>query len=61
MNAIVFGFLCLLAMWVLVVVSPTGKPRNPGPSWFEIMPTLTRSQKQKTRLQQKRRHGSRRY
>ena len=35
--------------------------RAHGPTWFQVMPHLTQSQKQKTRAQQTQRHGSRRY
>lgn len=39
----------------------TGRGSRAGASWFDVLPHLTQSQKQRTRLQQTRRHGTRRY
>lgn len=54
--------LLLILTIVLTFAGAASKSRPaPGPSWFDIVPHLHQSQKQKTRLQQTRRHGARRY
>lgn len=54
-------FLTVLAIVLLVNAAPDVTRRHPGPSWFQIAPYLTESQKRRTRAQQTRRHGTRRY
>ncbi len=52
----------LMLAFVLLLVAACGHGRRlDGPTWFDIMPFLVQSQKQRTRLQQTRRHGKRRY
>jgi hypothetical protein len=54
---------CVIASFVLIIsAAPSIDRRGPsGPTWFDILTYLTQSQKQKTRVQQTHRHGSRRY
>lgn len=55
-----FELLIVLSIAVIFAGAPSSR-KPAGPSWFDIVPHLTQSQKQKTRLQQTRRHGARRY
>lgn len=56
-----FIWACLIASAVLIINAAPSIERPNTPTWFDILPHLTQSQKQKTRLQQTKRHGSRRY
>ncbi|MCI2959540.1 hypothetical protein MN032_17785 [Agromyces atrinae] len=47
---------------VLIALAAPSTPRPPaGPSWFDLQPYMRQSKKQRGRLQQKQRHGTRRY
>lgn len=61
MNELLAIFLVCFAIWLLIMLTPDRPSHHPGPSWFDIMPTLSESKKRKTRAQQTRRHGSKRY
>lgn len=54
-------FLVVLAIVLIINAAPDVVRRHPGPSWFQIAPYLTESQKRRTHAQQTHRHGARRY
>ncbi|TFD27507.1 hypothetical protein [Cryobacterium cryoconiti] len=54
-----FIWFLLISSAVLIISSAPSVDRVTKPSWFDIMPHLTQSQKQRTRLQQTERHRAR--